>query len=233
MSEQKQASSKITIGTLTDECYKRIKHDILVGNLAWGEKLNVISIAEHYGISRSPVIKAIDRLAMEQLVRIIPNIGSFVLIPTKEDVKEVFEIRMMLETTMCRLAYQKHRDRLLAAMRETEEMLDRKENINSKSQFESFLEYDRSFHLLFPNFAGNERLSNYYDSIRNQVELFRTHTYFKSYVDLALDRHANILDLLTNDKLNDGISLLEKHIAEVEAEILESIEKTGVPTEYK
>lgn len=233
MPELTETSSRIAIGTLTDECYKRIKQDILVGKLGWGEKLNVISMAERYGISRSPVIKAIDRLAMEQLVRIVPNIGSFVLIPTKEDVQQVFEIRLMLETTMCRLAYLKNKDRLLAELRATEEMIGREDNGDTKIQFESFLEYDRTFHMLFSKLAANDRLSAYYESIRNQVELFRTHTYYKSYVDLAVDRHSGILELLSEDRLEDGILLLNKHIHEVEAEILESIEKSILPMEYK
>ena len=98
---------KIEIASLADECYKRIKQDILTGKLGWGQRLNVINMAQIYGISRAPVIKAIDRLAMEQLVSIVPNVGSFVVIPTKKDVVEVTEIRMMLETKMCTLAYKK------------------------------------------------------------------------------------------------------------------------------
>ncbi len=233
MPESTENDNKIEIASLTDECYKRIKRDILFGKLGWGQKLNVINMAQVYGISRSPVIKAIDRLAMEQLVRIIPNIGSFVLIPTKEDVKEVTEIRLMLETTMCRLAYKKNRDPLLHGLREANETIEQKVEDGQEIRFDSFLEYDRTFHMRFAACADNERLRVYYESIRNQVELFRTRTYFKPYVDLALERHRSITDALSHDRLKEAISLLESHIREVENEILESLENSDAPKEYK
>jgi DNA-binding GntR family transcriptional regulator len=170
---------------------------------------------------------------MEQLVRIIPNIGSFVLIPTKEDVMELTEIRLMLETTTCRLAYGKNRDRLLVELRQTDFMIDGKSESDHEIRFDSFLEYDRTFHRLFTVLAENERLRVYYESIRNQADLFRTRTYFKHYVDLALKRHRGIIDALSRDRLEEAVSVLNLHIHEVESEILESLETDGAPKEYK
>lgn len=232
-SESMNSTNKIEIASLTDECYKRIKQDILLGKLKWGQRLNVINLAQIYGISRSPVIKAIDRLSMERLVCIIPNIGSFVLIPTKEDVRELTEIRLMLETTTCRLCYGKNKNRLLDELRQTDIMINGKSENDQEIRFDLFLEYDRTFHMLFAVFADNERLRVYYESIRNQADLFRTRTYCKRYANLALERHRGIVSALSHDRLEEAVSLLDLHIREVESEILESLESIGVPKEYK
>ena len=226
-------TNKIQVGSLTDECYKRIKQDILTGKLGWGERLNVINLAETYGISRSPVIKAIERLAMEQLVQIIPNVGSFVHIPTKEDIQEVTEIRLMLETTMCRLAYEKNKVKLLDELADIESIIDKVTISGNKISFEAFLDYDHAFHLTFPKYANNGRMAAYYDSIRNQIELFRTKTYYKTYIDLAIERHHGIIKALSEGQLDEAVCILHTHISEVEQEIIESIERSDTVKEYK
>lgn len=226
-------TNKIQVGSLTDECYKRIKQDILTGKLGWGERLNVINLAEIYGISRSPVIKAIERLAMEQLIQIIPNVGSFVHIPTKEDIKEVTEIRLMLETTMCRLAYEKNKGKLLDDLADIDSIIDKAAISDNKISFEAFIDYDHAFHLTFPKHANNGRMAAYYDSIRNQIELFRTKTYYKTYIDLAIDRHHGIIKSLSEGRLEDAICMLQTHISEVEQEIIGSIERSDTVKEYK
>ena len=70
-------------------------------------------------------------------------------------------------------------------------------------------------------------------SIRNQIELFRTKTYFQPYVELAIKRHIGIIDALASDRLNEALTLLETHIGDVELEALESIENGNVVKEYK
>jgi DNA-binding GntR family transcriptional regulator len=233
MVKSTEPDSKIEIASLNNECYKRIKQDILVGKLGWGERLNVISMALIYGVSRSPVIKAIERLEMERLVRIIPNVGSFVIIPTKEDVGEVTEIRLMLETTMCRLAYAKNKEPLLRRLKETGSIIEAETDEEKMQKFDYFLEYDRGFHALFSLLSENERLRVYYDSIRTQIELFRTKTYFRQYVDLALERHFGIIEALERDLLDEALGIMKSHIREVEAETLESIEKNNTVKEYR
>ncbi len=233
MSELGSIPNRIEIASLTDECYKRIKRDILFGKLGWGQRLNVINMARSYGISRSPVIKAIDRLAMEQLVCIVPNTGSFVLIPGAGDVKEVTEIRLMLETTMCRLAFNKNKSRLLDALQEVDAMIKGSAADAKRISFDAFLEYDRAFHMTIAGCADNERLRSYYESIRNQIELFRTRTYVEPNAKLAVDSHRGITEALKLDRVDEAVEILTTHVREVERETLESLEKSDVPREYR
>ena len=159
---------KIRPPSLNNECYLRLKEAILIGHFPWGDRLDVNILAENFGISKFPVIKALDRLAMEHLVTILPNKGTFVLSPTIKDVEEVTEIRIMLENLAFTLATEKNLSRLI-------QMLESKEQ-EKKWNFEDFskglevgvyLRYDREYHFCFFICSENKRLMDYFEAIRN------------------------------------------------------------------
>lgn len=70
---------------------------IVSGEYPPGFHLTEESIAQEFGISRSPVRTALRQLAEILLVEIVPNQGAYVAEFTISDVKEVFELRKILE----------------------------------------------------------------------------------------------------------------------------------------
>ena len=58
--------------------YDRLRDDILCGRLRPGEALSETRLAEQHGISRTPVREVIQRLAKENLLAIVPQVGTFV-----------------------------------------------------------------------------------------------------------------------------------------------------------
>ena len=214
---------KITYVSLADECYNRISSDILNNILPWGEQLDVARIAQDFGVSRSPVNKAIERLAHEGLVEIRPNKGSYIRTPTIRDIDEVTEIRSAIEKLACELAYAKNRERLLAALEENEQELAPYEDGQQDVPFDVFREYDREFHSTFARLADNNRLIEIFGMIRNQVELFRTRTYQGPKTQKAIQRHREVLDFLRNDQLDAAISALLEHVEEVRLDTLSSL----------
>ena len=61
-----------------DRLYARLYGDILTGRLRPGEVLSETRIAEQHGISRTPVREVFQHLAKEGLLRVVPQIGTFV-----------------------------------------------------------------------------------------------------------------------------------------------------------
>ena len=82
---------------LRDVVFNTLRQAIITGEFAPGERLMEISLANRLGVSRTPVREALRQLELEGLVRIIPNRGAFVEGITKEDVKDIYEIRARLE----------------------------------------------------------------------------------------------------------------------------------------
>lgn len=214
---------KITYVSLADECYNRIRADILNNILPWGEQLDVAQIAQDFGVSRSPVNKAIERLAHEGLVEIQPNKGSYIRTPTIRDIDEVTEIRSAIEKLACELAYTKNRDQLIAALEKNERVLAPYQGDQQDVPFEVFREYDREFHATFARLADNSRLMEIFAMIRNQVELFRTKTYLEPQTQKAVERHHEVLGCLKDDRLDDAISALLEHVEEVRLDTISSL----------
>jgi DNA-binding GntR family transcriptional regulator len=223
MTPTAESRGKITYVSLTDECYSRIRSDILNNILPWGEQLDVARIAEDFGVSRSPVVKAVERLAHEGLVEIRPNKGSYVLTPTVRDIDEVTEIRIAVERLACTLAYTKHHAQLMAMLDENEQRLSPYDDRREPIPFGVFLEYDREFHLIFARLADNQRLLDIFEIIRNQVELFRTRTYLEPQTQRALHRHREVLTHLRDHRLPEALSALQEHIEEVRLDTLSSL----------
>ena len=84
--------------TLVDTAYRSIRKDIIEETLPAGEKINVLQLSRSYGISPTPIKQALNRLVAEGLIESVPHKGSVVRKMTLEEISEMFEIRLMMET---------------------------------------------------------------------------------------------------------------------------------------
>jgi DNA-binding GntR family transcriptional regulator len=207
----------IKMDSLNDECYRRIKESILTGDFGWGQRLDVGKIAEAFGVSKFPVIKALDRLALERLLIVRPNKGTFVIIPTKEDLRELTEVRIMLETTACHIALEKNPNLLIKNLEQLTIQFNSYQGkfSDERQGFNTFLNYDRSFHRTFFDIAGNRRLAEFYFAIRYQSELYRNNTYTQFHRKRAEEEHRTIIDALEKGNLNASDKAIRNHLLTV------------------
>lgn len=81
-----------------------VRELILRGDLVAGARLGEAELAERLGVSRTPVREALNRLAAEGLVEIVPNRGARVSSWTVSELEAVFELRATLEPRLTALA---------------------------------------------------------------------------------------------------------------------------------
>ncbi len=112
-----------------DEAYTHILDALRLGRYVAGERLIAETIAAEIGTSRMPVREALRRLAAEGLVTVRANRGVTVNAPNVKDMREVFEMRAVLEGLAVRLAVPnlaaadiRHLERLLEAMEPRSEL---------------------------------------------------------------------------------------------------------------
>ena len=82
----------------------QLAHAIHEHRLAPGTKLNEDEVGDIYGVSRTVVRAALQKLAHMRLVSLRRNRGAFVASPSVREAREVFEARAMLEPRLCRYA---------------------------------------------------------------------------------------------------------------------------------
>jgi DNA-binding GntR family transcriptional regulator len=98
---------RLTHSSISDEVYKVIKERILSKSFAPGQRLNLTEMEQQLGVSRTPLKDALNRIALEGLVEIIPRSGTYVSDPTIEEVEETFDVRRILEVYAAELAVQR------------------------------------------------------------------------------------------------------------------------------
>jgi DNA-binding GntR family transcriptional regulator len=83
--------------TIAGQVAERLRAEIVAGERAPGIKLRQVEIARRYGVSTTPVREALATLEREGLVRLHPQRGAVVFLPSVEDLREHYEIRAALE----------------------------------------------------------------------------------------------------------------------------------------
>ena len=89
---------------MSDRAYSVIRDAILSLDLCPGQRVAIGDLADQLGVSRTPVRDALLRLEKEGLVIMIPQRGAHITPITIEDVREIYELRSVLEGYASRLA---------------------------------------------------------------------------------------------------------------------------------
>ena len=89
---------------LPDRVYSVLKYPVLTRALAPGQRLKEKAIADELAVSRTPLHEALNRLAQENLLARTPYRGYAVAPVTVEDIQNLCELRVILETAAAGLA---------------------------------------------------------------------------------------------------------------------------------
>ena len=96
-----------TPSSLSERAYEAIKETLLETDLAEisdEERIDERGLAQRLGVSRTPLREAINRLAMEGFLRIVPRKGVYVIKKSKNEIIEILLVRAALEGMAARLA---------------------------------------------------------------------------------------------------------------------------------
>jgi DNA-binding GntR family transcriptional regulator len=106
-------------GSLGDRVYRALKEDILARRVGTDEPLVEQSLAERYGVSKTPVREALRLLVHDGILSVLPRKGYSVRPMGLQDVFEVFELRRILEPALCAQAARRRTPEQIARMQES------------------------------------------------------------------------------------------------------------------
>ena len=84
--------------------YNAVQSRILDGSIPLGSRVFEPALAKELGVSRTPVREALVRLVHEGIAEKIPNEGIYVKKPSRVDLLEIFEMRILMESYAVELA---------------------------------------------------------------------------------------------------------------------------------
>ena len=141
--------------SLSEQVYRRLKTEILRGQLEPGLEISEAELAERFEVSKTPVREALATLRQERLVRTFPRRGYQVTPITFGDMNELFDLRIILEVGAVELACKQITEPELEQLRALAEV-DYQQG--EQPTIDKFIEANREFHLAIASASGNERL---------------------------------------------------------------------------
>ena len=175
--------------------YDALKKKIISNSLKPGEPLNEGALSKEMKISKTPVREALQQLERDGFVENVLGRGFFVSRISFNDVKELFEIREILECEVVKRAALKCDAQKIAAVRKKFEF---QENNGEKSARIPFKAGDQIHLYLFESF-GNSRLNEIYRRLQEHVERMRIHFFNQDHEERSKEayrEHVEILDAL-------------------------------------
>jgi DNA-binding GntR family transcriptional regulator len=151
---------------LSSQAYQLIKEDIVNCTLGPGQFIAQINLAGKYKVGLTPVREALRQLVTEGFVQPVPRLGYIVSPVTARDVEEIFEMRLILETSSVRLAATRGAE---MELRNLVEAANFSYTYKDRQSYSSFLEKNKEFHLGIASIAKNFRLVQQISKIMDEL----------------------------------------------------------------
>ncbi|SFF00762.1 transcriptional regulator, GntR family [Paenibacillus algorifonticola] len=143
------------------QAYEIMRDMILRGEIAQGTKVVEEKLAASLGVSRTPIRDSIRKLEQEGLI-----VGKKVVTPTEADLRNRFQVRMLLEGHAARSAATFLPDHELAALRECVE-------IGQTGELEEIMKANEAFHDIIVKASNNPVMVQIIDQMQSIIYLFR------------------------------------------------------------
>ena len=156
--------------SLEERVFATLEEDILTGKYARGDSLGEKMLSEKLGVSRTPVRAALARLAEEGLIESVVNKGAVVIGITKEDIIDIYHIRMRLEGLASLIAASKISGEALTELLESVEL---SEFYIKKNNTEKLKELDSEFHETIYKATQNQPLCKTLSELHRKIKTYR------------------------------------------------------------
>jgi len=215
---------------LTERTYRTLKELIVTREIPAGGKVTAEGLSQRFGVSRTTVKGAIDQLASEGLVEVRPQVGTFVRGLTAKDVRDAWDVRVMLEVTAVRhgvvAATNEQRHELAALVEEMAPLVQEREYV--RETYERSVAVNRRFHELIVETADN----TYIDGIYRQLA---AHFHIANYrsrlglrrADLGLAEHRTIAEAYERRDPDTAATTLLHHVQRSRDVVLEAVATLG------
>lgn len=208
---------------LYDQAYSALLDMILNNKFRPNEKLTDGGLAQILGISRTPAREAVKQLVREGLLAGLPNRSVTIFQPTLKDFAELYSIRSALEGLAARLAFlNPEKSQYIEKMTEC---LKLAKTAARKSDTPASAMLNTQFHNLIIEASSNQNLITLFSGIKNKLVLYRLNSLkYQIRVNIALDEHLELLELLKNGTEDDCERTMKSHVLQAGLRILEQSE---------
>ena len=222
--------SPIPKARLNDSVYNVIRENILSQVFVPDQRLDLSELSQQLGVSATPVKDALNRLAAEGLIEIIPRRGTYVTSLKPTEIIETFEVRNALEVMAVQLFLERASDAELQEIAGMVSQLDEfASSPNKNAIYQDYVTIDSAMHHRIVELSRNQRLLAAH-------EREHTHTYMarvrygtsEESLEQAQEEHRELREALLARNIPQAQAILTKHIQRAKESLLGEIRDTQV-----
>lgn len=178
-----------------------------------GSPISENELAAKLGVSRTPVRESLILLQEDGLVRVFPQLGTFV---SRVDASEVTKAQFIREAIECASLA----DAVVASdesgVRVLREILDQQREADGRSDVEGFFLLDEAFHRELLRAGGHESAWATVNSAKAHLDRVRRMSLTAARpVSTLIEQHARVVDRLESGDLNGAVTCLREHLRAV------------------
>ena len=198
-----------------DKVYDQLRNLAVEYYFKPGKRINEVELSNKFGLSRTPIRVALNRLAQEGFMYFVPNKGFYSRNMTPKGVQELFELRAVMEQAAFRFACLRASDQEIEATANIWEsqcrLFAHPEDI---TDWTPIADADEHFHMAIAKISQNKRLYETLESLNALSRFFRI-------IDLetpirrgnAYEEHTEIIKCLRERNVEKGVSILDEHVS--------------------
>ena len=187
-----------------------LEQRIVEGELGNGKRLDETELSNFYGVSRTPVREALQRLAESGLAEHLPRRGTFVRSPSLSQLVEMFEVMAELECMAIRLAARRATSNDIDALEKDNETCRAAVAANDTKKY---YEINARLHGRIYQMSGNSFLANEARRLHDRLRPFRRlQLRVRGRMEESMAEHDIILAALRDGDADRAMETMKKHI---------------------
>ncbi len=210
---------------LPDRIYATLKHRILTCAILPGARIVEKELCGEIGVSRTPLREALNRLALEGLVVLIPYRGYAVAPLSVDGFRELCEVRRVLEAESAALAAERAGQE---DIRRLEELAETRYNRGDRRTYERYLRANSSFHQALVRATHNARLEA---MVMSSLDQHQRPLYLGLGVGVdgkaSTREHREVVEAVRAHDPARSRQLMTHHIARAEERIITALKAAG------
>lgn len=213
----------INRATLSDQIYDYLRGEILTGRFALGHRLDLGKLVERLKVSKMPVKEAIGRLAMEGLLDVQAQRGTFVSRIDPRDLAETFEVRRALEMLAGELAAARVKKAEIERLRALIAEMEKSDEVGQH------LALNFEFHGLIVELSDNRKLIETYHRLRVPIQVAGIHYRSENWIERVAQEqkeHRAIVRALEQRDAEAVSRAIGEHIKRGGASLLDDVKRS-------
>ncbi|RPE67005.1 GntR family transcriptional regulator [Pacificibacter maritimus] len=194
-----------------DKIADALEDVLLSGEYQDGDRLDEVKLAEKFGVSRTPIREALQRLVNAGLAEQLPRRGVFVRQPGPVELMEMFEAMAELEAVCGRLAASRISDAALDALEDANRLCQMAVDNNDADAY--YRENERFHHIIYSQ-AGNSFLEGEVIRLHRRLRPFRRlQLRLRGRMRQSMLEHIQVVEALRSGAAETAGTVLRAHVA--------------------